>query len=303
MRALPVALTLVLSAGAGPAARAQTPPPAPQPDAGEAFAAGERAFGNRDYARALEWFRRAFALRPHDAVRFNVAVCLERLSRHRAALLEYEAAAASPQLDATVRARAQAQAARVREQLGTLLVTGTAPGALLLVDGEQICRLPCPALLDPGEHQVLVRDGSDSRPLRVTVRRGETVALRLEAVKVPPAGPPAGAPTSAPAPSPARRVGPGPLTWIGAGLAVLGAAGVVGFGVRAQQLHDDYVAAPSSERRQDGLLMRNLANAALAVGVVGVVALAVDLFWLARRPVRAERPALRLTQSGLRLQF
>ena len=77
----------------------------------------ERAFAEADDERALALFRRAFELAPHDAVRFNIAVCLERLGRPAEAISEYEAAARSAQLDEATRARARDQADAVRARV------------------------------------------------------------------------------------------------------------------------------------------------------------------------------------------
>src|SRR5262245_61254015 len=101
----------------------------------EAFTSGERAFEKGDYVAALAAFERAFALAPHDAVRFNLAVCLERLGRPSEALLQYEAAAKSSVLTAAERERARRSGAELRPKVGTLVVEGQA-GAAVQVDGR-----------------------------------------------------------------------------------------------------------------------------------------------------------------------
>ena len=97
---------------------------------------------------------------------------------------------------------------------------------------------------------------------------------------------------SAPTPPPRPRkpsvpdepaVSPGPLTWVGTGLAAVGVAGIVGFGLRALTLSEDFDAAPSEELADEGELMRNLANASIGVAALGAVLIAIDLIWVGRR--------------------
>lgn len=82
--------------------------------AGEEFAAGEAAFEAGEVETALGHFQRAFELAPHDAVRFNLAICFEALGRDEEALREYEIVAASAEVDADTRERAAVLAAGIR---------------------------------------------------------------------------------------------------------------------------------------------------------------------------------------------
>jgi hypothetical protein len=251
-----------------------------------AFTQGERAFLEDDYGLALERFRRAMELEPHDAVRFNVAVCLERLGRFREAYLEYEAAASSPQLDSASLARAREQAARVRERLGRVLVDEPR-GAEVFLDGSSIGVVPCEALVDPKAHELELRDGARRVRASIELGRSETKRVRL--------GFPAASPAASLAASPApvalrRRVGPGPLTWVGAVTSVAGLASFIGFGLRASALHERYLASPTASTRDEGLLVRDIANVSLVVGLVGALLLTVDLAWLAQRPLSTVGP-------------
>jgi hypothetical protein len=239
----------------------------------QAFSDGERAFADDDYELALGRFRRAMELAPHDAVRFNVAVCLERLGRFRDAYLEYQAAAGSAQLDAPSRARAKEQQARVRERL-SLVVVEAPVGAEVALDGVLVGMVPCEILVDPKAHVVELRRGAATVRTAFEAGRGETRRLSLA---FPLESPPVPAAT-------ARRVGVGPLTWIGALGGVLGLGAFTGFGLRAKGLHDAYVQAPTALTRDEGIFMRDVANVSLAVGLLGALLAAVDLAWLAQRP-------------------
>jgi hypothetical protein len=243
---------------------------ADDPKARATFAAAERAFAQDDYPLALEQFRAAMALAPHDAVRFNIAVCLERLGRFRAALREYELAAQSVQLDGVARAKARDNASRVKARLGTLDVTDL-DGEVYL-DDELLCRAPCQALVDPGTVTVELRRGEARAKATVAIERQ---AVRAVTVAVP---------VKAAAPAAAAKVGVGPLTWIGAGVLAVGAGLFAGFGLRAQSLHQQYLLGPTVALRNEGMLARDVANGSLGGVGLGAVVVVLDLAWLAQRP-------------------
>lgn len=277
MRAF-VLLSLVLSAVA--LADAAT-------DAKLAFKAGEEAFARDDNVLALEQFRRALTLAPHDVVRFNIAVCLERLGRFREAWLEYELASKSSQLDARARKRAVDQGKRVRERLGTLSITDPAGEARL--DGVTACTVPCEVLVDPGDHELFLdAPEGNGATVPVKVERQQKTVVRIGLVTKPPPPPvlepPPPAvivtkPVSAPVPEkPSWR--PGALTYVGGGLALVGAGLFTWFGLTAVASHERYLMMPSEELRQSGTLQRDLANGALIGGGVGLVLALLDLLWL-----------------------
>ena len=245
----------------------------PKQDADAAFTAGTEAFNRQDYAACVDHFRRAYAIRQHDAVRFNIAVCLERRQRYREAIEEYERAAASQQLDEEARGRATASANALRERLARIAIAGPPSGSAVPIDGAEACRAPCTAVVDPGRHEVVVHVGKRRERRVVDVESGATARVVLRAP----------ARRKRPAVEDEPSVSPGPLTWIGTGLAAVGIAGIVGFGVRATSLSEDFDAAPSEELADEGELMKNLANASIGVAALGAVLIAIDLIWVGRR--------------------
>ncbi len=266
--------------GAVPA-RAAPPEPksAQQQAAREAFERGESAFKAGSYETALAAFREAFAAVAHDAVRFNIAVCLERLGRYAEAAEQYDAAAKSSLLDAADRARARRSAEAARAVLGTLVVEAGTPGTRVNVDEVERCRIPCRVALDPGAHRVRI---GAAAPLALEVERGREhvmVAPRTEAQAAPRS---AAAPRRV-EPTALRPRGPGWLTWTGGALAVAGGASTLYFGLRTQSLHDDYVREPTEERYDDGTRARLVTNVSIGVAAVGAVLVAVDLLLLAPR--------------------
>ena len=304
------ALALYLLLGSVPAAAQPTPDDRRQ--AREAFRAGEQAFEQNDNEEALRQFRRAFELAPHDAVRFNIGVCLERLGRHREAALEYDTAAASTVLDDAQRAQARSDAERARSRLGTLVVQGTPAGASVLVDGAELCTLPCEVQVDPGRHMVVIRTSAgDSEHSAAVDRGGRTTVVASGGGTAPVDEPIEEEPVdedglahdvrAVPVPE-SETGGPGWLMWTGAGLAVAGAAGWLVFWLRTDSLHDDYLAMPTAETRDDGLLFRTLTIVSMGVTAVSVVAALVDLLFLAPQEVERERD-LSFGLDGVRLRF
>ncbi|MBX3125753.1 MAG: tetratricopeptide repeat protein [Polyangiaceae bacterium] len=268
------------------------------------FAEGQRAFDRKDFDEALRHFRRAFELHRHDAVRFNIAVCFERLGRFREALEQYEAAAQSSELDAKQKQRATTKIDALRAELGTLEVDGSPMGAEVVVADEVLCTLPCKALVDPGELTVVVRRGSTMEERKVRVERQRTatvtVELKLDApgatssVQDAPiaVAPPEDAP-------PAVTRGPGWVTWMGAGLVVVGGVGVVAFGPKAQSEHDQFIKTGSEDARSSGERARDLTNVSIGVAVVGAALVAVDLLFIPKQGA----PAATRRRPGMGLSF
>ena len=277
------ALFLCASLASGTARAAPQDESPVQKEAREAFTAGERAFARADYAQALSEFERTFGLVPHDAVRFNIGVCLERLSRYRDATLQYERAAESTTLSAAERQRARTFAERTRRELGTLIVRGPQSGAPVAINGEVRCNVPCRLELDPRSYTVvLALAGERERTGRI--EPGVELAIDLALEKKPPA---AAIGASNPAPTreiESRRRGPGWLTWAGGALALGGATGAAVFGLRTEAIHDEYVRAPTIATRDDGVLSRTLTNTSIVVTAVGAALATFDLVVLARRP-------------------
>jgi hypothetical protein len=277
-----------IAATAAGGERTEGPPAdeARRAEARAAFLAGEAAFAQDDYVLALDHFRRAFALAPHDAVRFNVAVCLERLGRFREATVEYDAASESTVLDDAGRARATGLAERTRARLGALRIESSEP-AEIDVDGVS-CLAPCRLELDPGHYTASARGAVETR-FEVDIVRGAEARHDLDGTQAAdhePGDPPSRGWTSF-----------GALLGAGLGIAALGGAGMIGFGTAAQGAHDRFTGGMASEPlAQEGELYRDLANVSIAVLAAGAVLAVIDLILLAadppRRGERAESRAL-----------
>lgn len=280
-----VVIVIVLAWSCPAPLSAQDGPDARRAQAKEAFETGREAFAEDDYEAALQHFGRAFELRPHDAIRFNIGICLERLGRFREAMQQYERAADSEELDGEARERARKLAERVRGRLGTLRVEGSPAGALVVVDGEELCRLPCAVSVDPGDHDLVLRDDGGVVSRRgAHVSRGGSTTVRFDGGTDSEQG--AKAEEQSPAPAtmsdadrsreeltaPSRA-----LAWTGGALALAGAAGALGFGLRTKALHDTNSTTPTTDNWKQGVRMRRLTNASIGVMALGATLVALDL--------------------------
>jgi hypothetical protein len=256
---------------------ARSTPAQPDATAQAAFAAGEAAFERNDYVAALDAFRRAYSRDPRDAVRFNIGICLERLGRFKEAVSELEAASRSLELSAEKRARATEEARLARRRLGTLRATTEPAGATLHVDGAATCQTPCSVELDPRSHRLTAKLGGREVASAVVIVPGETRSVLLRLPKPPPGQrrPVADGVQRSDA---AFRLGA--LGWTGAGLAVAGVAGFVGFGLRARDLEREYAERPRRDTRDEGLRMQTWTNVSLGVALTGAALVGVDLLVL-----------------------
>jgi hypothetical protein len=147
--------------------------------------------------------------------------------------------------------------------------------------------------VDPGHHRLEARQGEEHTFAEVEATAGVASRVQLAFTRTPAAAP---KPLVVPArPEPAKSTGrAGWLTVTGTVAAGLGGVGIVGFGLRTQSLQDQYVRDPSSATRDDGLRMRALTNASIAVAGAGALLVALDLlvFRSGERPseVSAARP-------------
>jgi hypothetical protein len=183
-----LAVALVVTPG-----RAQPGPPpgvpaGPTPDpareeARDLLRRGLALYQAGDAQRAAEFFLRSRRLFPAKGNTLNAANALRRLGRLDEALELYEEAVASyaPTFDEDDQITVPAAMAELRSQVGSLFVSATTTGALV-VDGRERGRLPAAGSIRllPGEHTVrVIKDGYGTFESRVTIVAGQS--LRLDA--------------------------------------------------------------------------------------------------------------------------
>jgi hypothetical protein len=235
----------------------------------EAYVRAEDAFSRGETNVALELFREIVSRTGNVSVQYNIAICYERLGELRRAHGEFRTVSESDRVNAEVRAAALEGATRVLLRLGTIEIDSPAD-ARAHVDTDQTCLVPCEVIVEPGRHSVRL-EGDDAIEMTVDVRAGEVRSVELARREVerpvterPPDGPSLGG-----------------FTVAGAILAAIGAAGIVGFGLAASDLHDDFQLMPTADRSSDGFLLVGLTNASIGVAGLGGILFAIDLVLLA----------------------
>jgi hypothetical protein len=162
--------------------------------------------------------------------------------------------------DATAAEREGAEAGlfAAKAVCGEVVVRVDVEGATIFIDGDEegVAPLPDAVYLTPGSHELEARKDGKSAKTSVTAKAGEAgeVRIRLKNARAAASAPgdsePEHGDTSLPpeydtASSDGGRegffpwFGHTPLAWVGGGLAVVGVAGGVGFGLSAKQSYDD----------------------------------------------------------------
>ncbi|HTA90022.1 MAG TPA: hypothetical protein VK745_10615 [Polyangiaceae bacterium] len=235
-----------------------------------------------DWAGALALLKEVAAVKPTPQVRFNIAICEERLGRLVAALGDYELAASdaqaekSDQVGQEVDARLEALKARVPRVV--VQRSDGADAATISLDGvslgDSVLNVPLPA--DPGPHVVEAK-ALGFRPFKQAFRVAEqqtaTIQVKLEAepAKVEPSTQPQVRPASQSARTAGFVVG-------GVGIASLIASGTL-FYLRQTTISDldkqcgaNRQACPDSAHNtvDRGKLYTTLGDVTLGVGAVGL---------------------------------
>jgi tetratricopeptide (TPR) repeat protein len=227
------------------------------------------AFDQNDYQAALERYQAAYEIAPVDALRFNIARCLERLARFREAASVWEALVESAALDEEQRATAAEQLAFVRARLATVVIEAQPGYERVTIDGDLECRLPCELALDPGSHLAIARGAREARRA-FDLGRGERLVLAFESPE--PIAPATGPVEPEPASFSVSWLG-----WTGVALAVAGAAAAVVFGVRTIDLVEEFDLNPQERLADEGDVAWGLMLGGVGLAGAGVALLLVDL--------------------------
>lgn len=259
-------------------------------EARKAYTAGEKAFGNGDYAGAYEHFNKALSLIPSPHAEYWVAASLDKLNRTNEAISAYQVYLADPAATkvgeeklSEAKSRLEALKAKL---VGEVSVVTAPAGASVTVDGEaEEGVTPLTLKLPPGAHKLSVSlAGHQPKDVEVNVATGEKTEQKIELVAEKPAEAPP--PVAAPAPEPAeqptepppapekRSKVPGIVT-----LGIAGAGAIVGtvFGLKALSNKKDYDDHPTTSRADDverNALIADMAfGVAITLGVTGIVLL------------------------------
>jgi PEGA domain len=313
-------LSLVASLGVtGGPSRAWAQDPAADTSA-EALKRAREQFGQAlalqtagDWAGALALLKDVAAVKSTPQVRFNMALCEEKLGKLVAALGDYELAAADARAEKAdqVAEEVEGRLEALRQRIPKITVKrgSGAEAAIVAVDGvslgDQVIGTPMPT--DPGPHTVEAK-APGFKPFRQSIRLAEQQSATVEIVLEPePAPPPtAGAVGSDGRGSSARGARIAGYVIGGVGLASLGASGIF-FGLRANKISELDKACPnqkcpSGAQQSDidaGKRYTTIANVTLAVGAAAVAASLVLV--LTSGPSSEPNVALAPAPGGLQL--
>ncbi len=235
-----------------------------------------------DWAGALALLKEVATVKPTPQVRFNIALCEERLGRLVAALGDYELAASDAQAEKAdqVRQEVDARLESLRARVPRVVVSRGegADAATISLDGvslgDSVLNAPLP--VEPGPH-VVEATGAGYQPFKQSFRVAEqqnfTVQVKLEPNPVIPELVAPVAPQAAP-----QHMRTAGYIVGGAGIASLIASGAM-FYLRHNAISDldkqcgvDRMSCPDSARNtvDRGKLYTTLGDVTLAVGAVGL---------------------------------
>jgi hypothetical protein len=176
------------------------------------FEQGSKLYRAGKYRDAIVEFDTAYRIKPHGAIRYNVAQCREKLEQWPEALQSYQDYLREVP-DARDRAAVRAAMGRIERRLAAagvqaLLVYTDPPGAALRIDGKPRGRTPFQVTLAPGLYRVaLSLTGFAPEEQEVEVSTAGTrlvdVVLRSRAAAAPIAAAVATAPAKPSTPPPA----------------------------------------------------------------------------------------------------
>lgn len=240
---------LAAQLGTANSARAQpTSDESPSPEAQRAhqhFSLGVKLHADGDFGPALAQFQRAYAIKPHFRVLYNIAQCHFELRDYveaRTALRRYLAEGGAAGLDAERRARFEADLADMGRRIAEVDIESNVRGAVVYIDGRKIGTTPLsqPIEVNEGQRSVSIESsarGIKQRSILLVGAEHQTITVNFDLI-APEAGASYGLEKSRlrpPPPSSAPSIGAG--FWVAGVGAVLfaGGAGATGYlALRAQ---------------------------------------------------------------------
>src|SRR5450755_2895282 len=178
-------------------AHAQGSTPAPAPADSDAIKLAREQFSQAlslqtggDWAGALALLKEVAAVKPTPQVRFNIAICEERLGRLVAALGDYELAASDAQAEKSdqVRQEVDSRLESLKARVPRIVVERgeNADSATISLDGvslgDSVLNVPLPA--DPGPHVVeatTIGFLPFKQSFRVAEQQTATIQVKLDA--------------------------------------------------------------------------------------------------------------------------
>lgn len=148
-------------------------------DAAREFARGQAADKRRDWAAAIDHYKRANELVPHPYAIYNIAVDYERLGRFRDAATWFDAYLdAAP--SASDRERVNKKILDLRNKSAKIIVRSHPPGATVKIQGLPAGSTPLTTEREGGIYRIVVEKGSDRDARDITIEYGEPVEIDVQ---------------------------------------------------------------------------------------------------------------------------
>jgi hypothetical protein len=170
----------------------------------EAFDAGVSAFQKKDWPAALEAFRRAYAIRQHPIVTYNLALAEEKSGFYASATSHYDAVATDPKAESKLRDDAKQGSQRTRPKL-TIVVADVPGGGSVAIEVDGQRSEGREVRIDPGEHRLrIIADDQVVLERSAKTESGERLVLTVGKAAPTPTG------SNEPPPEPLTRPAPAP---------------------------------------------------------------------------------------------
>jgi hypothetical protein len=287
---------------ADPSACQEATSPKSEELADEHFTNGTRLFEAGKYIEAAKAFKSAYQIAPHPTVLVNIGLCYERAGDNVRAIETYRLVLEDLHIDKSDAAKIRARMDELKDKVGRIAIDCPVESCSVVVDGMKAGRAPLAVNVAPGSHVVegLLASGAIVRK-SIDVGGGQEVSVSIQpetsALETQPET--SALKTQPPPPNVVPASGEGKKSaalrapfWVATGVTVVGAAGVIVFGVRTAELKDEYEKSGGLDEsiRKDGLQSRMLTNVSIAVTAAGAAAatafLIIDLATLKKRRER-----------------
>jgi len=186
---------LALVAAVQPLAFAQPKKPdASEKEADKHFKAGVALFAENKYSEALAEFERAYELKPHPLVLYNIASCHGAMSNYAEAVKYYKKflADSSGKVPPAKAHKAQTELDAILARVASVTIA-VPDGTELVIDGKALGAMPIemPLVLSPGEHHIIAKaDGKQDVDRKLKVASGDEVSIQLDLPDAPHVTPP-----------------------------------------------------------------------------------------------------------------
>ncbi len=146
------------------------------------FSQGVAHFDDGKYQLALDAFEEAYRLRPHPAVRVNIANCYDQLGRMSEAVYHFERYLEEAESGSPQRKEVEKALQQLYRKMGELLLTVVPHGSRIVIDNSRPRKSPVQGSirLAAGKHDIKVsRKGYEPYIQQFEIRKGEQFELSI----------------------------------------------------------------------------------------------------------------------------